>query len=632
MRMSKMSKIASSQTTVDTFKGYNHNLRIGDGEFFDMKNMTADYYPVASTRSLREEFTPYGLKDGEWVTQFFSVGGRMGYIARMYDESGEAVKDQLRVPYEAANEIVRVDLEVVSQKRNLITMGAYIVILPDKKVINTATFSQEGDAPVVKDIDAAEYADSVNIKFLLCDLDGTVYDTSKITTSDTEPENPTNGQLWLDSTGNISLKRWSKSSGSWQSVVTNFVRISATNIGRKFEKGDGVHFKCEGSINHSDDLKMLGTVTNISNELTSMEADWVIEEKASDYIIVRGVVSRPDIICDGRYWMNRTMPKMDFVIESGNRLWGCRYGMASNSAYTVNEIYASKLGDPTNWNCYQGISTDSYTVSLGSDAPFTGAINHIGTPVFFKENVVIEIQGAYPAQYRVQSIDCQGVQSGCADSLVSIENVLYYKAVGGVCRFDGSVPDEIGYALGKEAYTEAHSGTIGDKCYMNMKAEDGTWKLFVLDTEKGLWHVEDNLQVESFCYAENALFLLTNNEDCHSQSFYKVTRSGTNGTKEQNFDWFVETGEIGIQLPEAKYVSKLNVRMLLEEGGTVSFYAMYDFEDEWVHICTIPSMKLQSVEIPIRPRRCDHMKLRIEGEGGAKIYSITKTIERGSGA
>lgn len=631
MRMSKMSKIPSSQTTVDTFKGYNHNLRIGDGEFFDMKNMTADYYPVASTRSLREEFTPYGLKDGELVTQFFSVGGRMGYIARMYDGSGKAVKDQLRVPYESANEIVKIDLSVVLQKRNIITMGAYLVILPDKKVINTATFSQYGDAPSVKSIDAEFSASKLAYRFYLCDLDGTVYDPQKITASDTEPDNPTNGQLWLDITGNISLKRWSKSAGAWSSVVTNYVRLAATGIGTQFEKGDGIHLSFTGSINHPDDLKMIGTVEKLSSNY-SLEADWVIEDKTDDYIMVRGVVSNHDIFGDGDFTVTRKMPEMDFVIESGNRLWGCRYGMASNSAYTVNEIYASKLGDPTNWNCYQGISTDSYTVSLGSDAPFTGAINHIGTPVFFKENVVIEIQGAYPAQYRVQSIDCRGVQSGCADSLVSIENVLYYKAVGGVCRFDGSVPDEIGYALGKEAYTEAHSGTIGDKCYINMKAEDGTWKLFVLDTEKGLWHVEDNVYVESFCYADNALVLSTYDDDYHAHTFYKITRGGTNGTKEQPFDWFVETGEIGIQLPEAKYVSKLNVRMLLEEGGTVSFYAMYDFEEEWVHICTIPSMKLQSIDIPIRPRRCDHMKLRIEGEGGAKIYSITKTIERGSGS
>ena len=27
----------------DEFRGYNHNLKINDGEFFDMKNFTYDY-------------------------------------------------------------------------------------------------------------------------------------------------------------------------------------------------------------------------------------------------------------------------------------------------------------------------------------------------------------------------------------------------------------------------------------------------------------------------------------------------------------------------------------------------------------------------------------------------------------
>ena len=43
----------SSRQMIDTFKGYNHNMRIGDGEFFDMKNMTSDYYPVLSPRNKR---------------------------------------------------------------------------------------------------------------------------------------------------------------------------------------------------------------------------------------------------------------------------------------------------------------------------------------------------------------------------------------------------------------------------------------------------------------------------------------------------------------------------------------------------------------------------------------------------
>lgn len=35
-------------------KGYNHNLRIGENEFYDMRNMTADNYPVLSSRDRRK--------------------------------------------------------------------------------------------------------------------------------------------------------------------------------------------------------------------------------------------------------------------------------------------------------------------------------------------------------------------------------------------------------------------------------------------------------------------------------------------------------------------------------------------------------------------------------------------------
>ena len=92
----------------------------------------------------------------------------------------------------------------------------------------------------------------------------------------------------------------------------------------------------------------------------------------------------------------------------------------------------------------------------------------------------------------------------------------------------------------------------------------------------------------------------------------------------------LESGELGISLPDAKYVSKLNVRMWLAEGSEVSFYVQYEEPDQWQHLCTVPGTSLRSFDIPVRPRRCDHMKLRIEGTGDARIYSITKTIAQGS--
>ena len=72
------------------------------------------------------------------------------------------------------------------------------------------------------------------------------------------------------------------------------------------------------------------------------------------------------------------------------------------------------------------------------------------------------------------------------------------------------------------------------------------------------------------------------------------------------------------------------LRMMLDIDAEAHFSAKYDFDDIWEPLFDLTGTSLRSFSIPVRPRRCDHMKLRIEGVGNVKIYSITKTIVRGS--
>jgi hypothetical protein len=53
MKYPKLTEIPTTREMIDVFKGYNHNLRIGSGEFYDMKNLTSDHYPVLSPRPQR---------------------------------------------------------------------------------------------------------------------------------------------------------------------------------------------------------------------------------------------------------------------------------------------------------------------------------------------------------------------------------------------------------------------------------------------------------------------------------------------------------------------------------------------------------------------------------------------------
>ena len=139
-----------------------------------------------------------------------------------------------------------------------------------------------------------------------------------------------------------------------------------------------------------------------------------------------------------------------------------------------------------------------------------------------------------------------------------------------------------------------------------------------------MWHREDNTQAESFCSCGNEMYYI----DSADKTIRTVFGSGMPTT--EPVEWMAETGIIGASSPDKKYISRLTVRMSLDLGTQVDFYAQYDSLGEWEHLCTMTGTQLRSFAVPIRPKRCDHLRLRIEGKGDAKIYSITKTIEEGS--
>jgi hypothetical protein len=290
----------------------------------------------------------------------------------------------------------------------------------------------------------------------------------------------------------------------------------------------------------------------------------------------------------------------------------------------VNEIYASKLGDFKNWNCFAGVSTDSYAATVGTDGQFTGAATHLGYPLFFKENYMHKVYGNYPANYQIQTTACRGVERGSHNSLATVNEVLFYKARTGVCSYDGSLPVEVSAALGEVSYHNAAAGALGNKYYISMADETEGYHLFVYDTKKGMWHREDDTQADSFCNCRGDLYYID-----HADNNIKTVR-GTGATETAPIKWQAVTGILGTDSPDKKYISKMDVRMSLAVGARVSFFAEYDSSGEWEHLFTMDGVKLRTFAVPIRPQRCDHMRLKIVGNGEAKIYSICKTIEQGS--
>ena len=585
MKYPQLQPTVTSRSIVDTFLGYNHNARISDGEFYDMRNLVSDVSPVLSPRKARGLFLQSG-----------NVQGMISKDSLCYIDGSYFVMNAYRVDMGLST----ADDDCPKQ---LISMGAYVIILPDKKYINTANLTDWGN------IDA-EVTTTAAVTFTPCMQDGTPLSPNYI--QPTEPDNPENMALWMDTSATPhSLKQWSESAGMWSSIATTYVRIQCPGIGKAFSQYDGI------TITIPD-----GLTADTAAQLKELNGSAIVYAKDDDFIAVVGILDEETTI-EEHITVSRKMPVMDFVIENDNRLWGCRYGQ-NNNGDVVNELYACKLGDFRNWNCYMGISTDSYAVSLGSDGQFTGAITHAGYPIFFKENCMHKVYGQIPANFQVQTTACRGVQKGCSRSLAIVNEILYYKSQHAICAYDGSLPAEISYSLGDVQYCNAVAGAHGNKYYVSMQnTTSGEWDFLVYDTAKGMWHKEDNLQAEQLCSCRDDLY-------CSLPDGKIITILGSGEAYEENVAWMAQTGIINASLPERQYLQRISIRMILEPGSQVSILVQYDSCGEWENLGNMVGSNLRSFTFPVRPRRCDHLRLRIEGVGKAMIFAITKTISGGS--
>ena len=593
MYLPSLNEIRTSRDMVDVFGGYNHNLRINNGEFYDMTNLTSSYYPTLSPRGKR----------GVYISPT-SETGIQGIIA----------KDKL-CWVEGRNFYVNgseVQMNLNDEPKSLISMGAYVIIMPDKKWVNTLSTDEDGDRWGYIENEVTVPSGGNEISFAMCRFDGTVLEN--VSSGNTAPEEPNNLDYWVDTSADTStLKQWDATTSMWTSVATTYIRISSPGIGRGFSKGDGINISGLKDTAFGDG----------HTDLNDIDGNFVIWSSDEDFIVIVGIIDANKTITN-EVTISRKMPDLDYITEAGNRLWGCRYGLNANGD-VVNEIYACKLGDFKNWNCFAGVSTDSYAASCGTDGVWTGAITHLGYPVFFKEGFLHKVYGNYPANYQIQTTACRGVERGSHKSLAIVNETLFYKSASGICAYDGSLPQEVSYAFGDERFRNGVAGSVGNKYYISMESlQSKKPVLMVYDFSKRMWHKEDETQVKAFCTCDGELYYI----DAADGKVKTILGSGETDTKP--VEWMAETGVIGTDMPDKKYISRLTVRLSLALGSRVQLYVQYDSCGAWEHLGTLNGTTLKTFSVPVKPKRCDHMRIRICGVGEAKIYSIVKTVEQGS--
>lgn len=583
---------SNTRSMIDKWYGYNHNYLTNSGEFFDMENLTSDYFPLMAprkTRALLKEYsnirgivytnnTVYVL-DGDVLKHGDITTDLSGYM----DNTGE------------------------STQQTLLRFGAYILIFPLGIYINIY------DHGIGRMAMSYETGENVEITYSICEMDGEDFDS--VTAADTAPTSPKDGDYWLNTGKDSGLNIWYKSKSMWQPVATTYIRIRipGAQLTKRFKQYDTIF---------------------MNTELTDINNGSQIVTIADDYIVVTGIMSgtvekTQTTSSSWKLKLERRIPALDYVCTDKNRVWGCHYGYSADGEM-INEIYCSKLADFCNWYTYQSISTDSYAVNVGVTGEWTGCISYRNHPVFFKENAIFTVYGSYPSEYQIVQNDCRGVQLGSSKSLAIVGETLFYKSASDVCAYDGSTPTGISDAFGRDQlYYDAVGGGCLNKYHVSMSNAKGKHYFFTYDISHAIWEKESELQIEMFSSTENGQIYGATKKKLYGFGSTDNILYLNPYKDEEWVKWYAETGEIGYETPDSKYVNRISIRAYIPVRSEIVVEISHD-DQKYVNASTLRGANdIISKTIDIYPARCDHFKIRFSGHGDCRIYSMSLSTEYG---
>lgn len=611
--------IQSSRQLLRAFGGLNESYACSEAEFGSVINFSSRGYPALVTRKKRQK-----KREIENVNGMYHLNGTL--ICR-----GKGLEYTPDSTEERTGAVVLEDV-LTDDRKALVGMGSKILIFPDKAAFDTAT----GELTALGAVWEQSAENGVTI--YPCDAQGKIYQPTGC--GENEPDSPKDGQLFLKCDPEKPyaytsvLEKYHAKTGTWVEVILNHLCISAKGLGDVFAEGDTI------TISGVPETVVQQSAADLNGDasILSMNGDSIIIEKtpaqdAEKYyglwniyqnkILWRGLdfQKSEETAVDSAVKMERRVPDLDFVVENSNRVWGCNR--------TENTIYACKLGDPTNWYSYQGIASDSYAVSVGSDGAFTGAESCMGYVLFFKENCIHKLYGSKPSDYQITSVRCRGLVPGASHSLCVIAETLYYLSADGVMAWDGSLPVKVSAALDTVGLTDAEwvaAGSLDTRYYLYLRQEGAAaGRLLVYDTERGVWH-EESAAGDEMLSTGRQLYLW----DGSALWAADPDREADSETDEQ-LQFEAVSGDIGLSVADDKYISRITLRIDALERSVVTLAASYD-GGAWETVSTAAAKTSHDrLNMPFVPRRHDTLRLRITGKGQIAVRSMAMTLAASEG-
>lgn len=369
-------------------------------------------------------------------------------------------------------------------------------------------------------------------------------------------------------------------------------------------------------VHAGDKLIISGCTTfpgfNLTVEVVEVSGNTITAKRDDGYFYPFAEAGNTAQREEGSVKLVRSIPDLEVLCEHDNRLWGAAGGT----------IYASALGDPGRFFDYEGLSTDSYAVAVGTDGAFTGCAPYGSNVLFWKEDYVHKVLGTSPKNYELYVYKVPGVQAGSEKSLCIINEALYYKGREGVYRYTGSTPTLISENFGLRRFSDAVAGTDGWRYYISMKGADGSWGMYVYDTMRGIWLREDDTHAMDFANLGGTLCFL----DAADKTLYTT---GQDDSEEGRIQWSASFAPFHETVHGRKGYSRLFLRLELSAGAWCKAEISEDggaFRQVWLD----SEARQGTVVVPIRPARCDAFRVRLSGKGRCVVKSLVRRFEIGS--
>lgn len=518
MKLPEITAYQNRRVQQERFNGLNHTYGAAGGELWDMKNLSARYYPLLAPRARRYR-TRANMAAGHGIFcagKLFEVYGTALYV----DGEQKATLSE--------------------SEKTFCALGERVIIFPDKLV-----YEKDGQ---LKEMEAIYSAASLKFH------NGTYAD------EDAEANS-----------------------------------ITTTGAAFPFNVGDAVTISgCEKET-YNNRTPVIREISDDKKTLRFYENTFRLPEGSEELTETATVT------------LARTVPDMDYLCTNENRVWGCK----------GDTIYASKLGDPYNWNVYEDLSTSSFSVESGTAGEFTACVSYLGYPCFFKEDKIFKMYGTIPSNFQLMASAMLGVMKGSHKSLAVAGETLYYLSRAGIMAYSGGMPRCISQNLGDEArFSDAVAGSDGLNYYVSMK-NGGESELYCYSTESGLWHREDSFAAVQMAYQGGI----------HAQTadgcwLLGVPHAVPNGaTQEESVESTAEFADYDGGSFDAKHVQRVRLRMEADAGCVIVLYARFD-NGAWEKIDSIGAQEKGVTTLTCPIRRCDHFRLKIRAKGEYRLYAM----------